>query len=167
MSSERKMAAAALLISVFVAGSLCGAAVMQFISVRAGGEDVLMERPFSRGPMGMRPMMGMHDSLGMPREFRPMHIYEHLAQRLNLTAEQQEEIQAILDQRRAESSAILEEMYPRLRASLDSIQAQIRAILTEEQAEMFDRFLGEGREMFMRRMDGQGPGPPGVMQRLP
>jgi Spy/CpxP family protein refolding chaperone len=117
--------------------------------------------------MGMRPMMGMRDSLGMPKEFWPMHINERLAQRLNLTAEQQEAIQEIMERRRTESSSLLEEIYPRLRASLDSMHAEIRALLTEEQAEGFDRFQGEGPEMFMRRLEGRGPGPPGMAQRFP
>jgi len=173
MSSERRMAAAALLISVFVAGSLCGAAVMQFINVRAGGEGALWERPFPRGPVGMRPMMGIPDSfgavdsLGMPKELWPMRMNERLAQRLDLTPEQHDAIQEILERGRTEASEVLDEIYPRLRASLDSVGEEIRTILTEEQAELFERFLGEGRGMFMRGRDGRGPGPPGMMQRFP
>ena len=88
-----------------------------------------------------------------------MILNERLSDRLGLTEEQQERIDALMAERRAEATRILEEVGPFLQAQLDSMEAEIREILTPEQQERFDLYRGESRGLF-----GRHPGdrlPPG------
>jgi Spy/CpxP family protein refolding chaperone len=126
----------ALLVVVFAAGALVGAA----------GDRLLGERPIPRRPFAMR--------LGEPGHLPPPF------ERLGLTDEQRQRITAILDAARPLTDSILEETLPRLRAVTDSIRAEIRGVLTEEQRERFDREMPRilpGRPGFGR---GGGPGRP-------
>jgi Spy/CpxP family protein refolding chaperone len=59
-------------------------------------------------------------------------------QRLDLTSEQRQRIEAILQQSRPLTDSVLRSSLPRLRAIRDSVRLEIRAVLTPEQQERFD-----------------------------
>ncbi len=154
----RHMAAAALLISVFVAGGAAGFAFERVVGDHPGrmdGRHPLRRPPFDEG---RRPDGGF----GGPRD-----VAGNLAERLELTEEQRARIVEIMERRQAESAAFFEDIRPRLQAQLDSANAEIRAILTPEQVERFDRYLDEGRSLFSRRFGPPpgGMGPPGAGPR--
>jgi len=75
-------------------------------------------------------------------------------ERLDLTAEQRERIDAILRQSRPLTDSVLQSSLPRLRAIRDSVRLQVRAVLTPEQQERFDEME--------RRWGDRGPGEWGV-----
>jgi Spy/CpxP family protein refolding chaperone len=82
---------------------------------------------------------------------------------LDLTADQQAQIQAIFDRARPVTDSILALMLPRLRMAEDSTRAQIRAVLTTEQQQRYD----ELRQREPRRGMGPGEGRPGPSTRPP
>ncbi len=151
MSGERRMAAAALLLSVFVAGAFGGVV----------GAKMLERRPWDRWegpsphmsrPSGMPGRPGPRGPDGWPRGFSPMMLSDRLAGTLELTEEQQTRVRQILEGRHARAAEVLEGIEPRLRAQLDSIRAEIRGILTPSQQEQFDRLMEQEEELFTRRM---------------
>jgi Spy/CpxP family protein refolding chaperone len=75
-------------------------------------------------------------------------------ERLDLTGEQRERIDAILQQSRPLTDSVLQSSLPRLRAIRDSVRLQVRAVLTPEQQERFDAME--------RRWGDRGPGEWGV-----
>lgn len=122
----------ALLALAFVVGALGGMATERMRASRA--------RP---APREWMPMRG-----GLPPGFDG----------LDLTPEQQEQIQAIFRASRPRTDSVLHASLPRLEAIRDSVRGEIRAVLTPEQQRLFD-------EMEMRRPRGGprgrrgGPGP--------
>lgn len=108
------------------------------------------------GPPPPGPARGerMHDGPFGPRLMRT----------LDLTDEQRERIEAILEESRREAESLREEIAPRIREQAERTRARLAEVLTPEQLERFDalmrrhgprgeRFLlGGGRE--------HGPGPP-------
>jgi Spy/CpxP family protein refolding chaperone len=63
-----------------------------------------------------------------------------LKRHLDLTPQQETEVERILAESRAESAALHREMRPRVRAILDRTHARISAVLTPRQREEFERF---------------------------
>lgn len=161
MIGGQKTAAGALLISVFVAGVLGGAAGVKLLDRRPWRPGVEGGIPFDR--MGGRPpWQGGRE--GAPDRFgiAPMFLEERLAALLALTDEQREKVTAIMEARQEKASLALEEMGPALRAQLDSLNLEIRANLSPEQQEVFDDFLARDNERMFRRGGGLRPGvPPG------
>jgi hypothetical protein len=102
-----------LLIVVFLIGCLAG---------------VAFERTFLRP--GSPPRHGGPPPGGLPPEF---------SERLHLTRQQTQQIQAILDRNRPRTSAVLDQFLPRLRSVTDSVRAEVRAVLTPGQQKTFDR----------------------------
>ncbi|MFC1660786.1 hypothetical protein ACFL3S_04855 [Gemmatimonadota bacterium] len=151
--SEKKMAAAALLVSVFVAGALAGFAVFRFSEARSPAQPRGGKPPGGPPGMMMRPMMTPGDSGSPFVGMAPMWITDRLSERLGLTDDQREKIQEIMDGRRSHASRVLDDLGPVLQAQLDSMQADIRDVLTPEQRERFDEFQREGRDVFRRRSD--------------
>ncbi|MGD8362606.1 MAG: hypothetical protein PVJ04_14355 [Gemmatimonadota bacterium] len=161
MTNEKRMAAAALLISLFVAGVVGGVAFTRVVQVRRGPEPP--GRWGGENPGGGMPPVFMPDSTRPPRGFAPMALSQRLSQTLGLTEDQAGRLEAIIAEREAAASAIMETIGPKLQAQFDSMTAAIRALLTSDQAEVFDGWL-EREEAFRRRPPGEGPGgrmPPG------
>jgi Spy/CpxP family protein refolding chaperone len=103
----------ALLLVVFVVGVLGGMALERVRTTRQAPRE---------------PARGMAMRGAMPPMF----------QRLDLTSEQRQRIEAILQQSRPLTDSVLRSSLPRLRAIRDSVRLEIRAVLTPEQQERFD-----------------------------
>ena len=115
---------------VFAVGGLTGAATMHVVE---GDEAPAMERRGERGPRN------------------------NLFERLQLTPEQQVQVEAIMEQGRTQMDAFWAEHRPTLRAITDSTRAQIRAVLTPEQRALDDEWIAERRrEAEKRGEDGRG-----------
>ena len=137
----RWLALASLLVT-FLAGALVGAAVD-----RARGGHRWAPPP--AGAEGRGPGRGPD-------------IFEAggpLDDRLNLTPQQQDTINRILERDRRKADSLFREMRPRLRARFDSTRAAVEAVLTPEQREEFRRFREERRAERRRRGGGEGRGP--------
>jgi len=164
MIGGQKTAAAALLVSVFVAGALGGAVSMKLLDRRPwrAGPGVEHMAPFDRtGGRGSRPgsRESGRDRFGIAPS---MWLAERLSAQLDLSSEQREEVVAILESRQTRATEALEEMGPLLRAQLDSMNLEIRAVLSPEQQEVFDEFVSQEDERMFRRMGGsRSGGPPG------
>ena len=114
---------------VFAVGGLTGAATMHVVE---GDEAPRMEQRGGRGS-------------------------NNLFERLQLTAEQQVQVEAIMEQGRTQMDAFWAEHRPVLRAITDSTRAQIRAVLTPEQRALDDEWIAERRrEAEKRGEDGRG-----------
>ncbi len=136
-----------LLFCMFVIGGLAGAAIERAREHRAGPP------PRERG--------GPH---GLPPE---------ISQRLNLSAAQTTEIQAILDRHKPATDAVLGQFLPQLRCITDSVRSEIRRVLTVQQRAVFDRqppYLiggqahGDFQETRPDRPDSTGHGLPGGLR---
>lgn len=130
--------AGAMLLSVFMAGILAGAAVIELDGpprFGQGGELRDGRGPGRDGPGrdGGRGGRGGPGGAGMIRVLPPGFMEE-----LGLTAEQQAQVDEVLARRRADSEAVLQEMLPRLRALVDSTNVEIRELLTPDQQAQFD-----------------------------
>lgn len=118
-----------LLALVFVIGMLSGVAT---------------DRLWLQNPKPMRPH-------GPPHGLPPF-----LKDGLDLTADQNTKIQAIIEGSRSRTDAVFEEVMPRLRTITDSVRVEIRAVLTPEQQKVFD----ERQPPFFREGGAFRGGPP-------
>jgi len=82
------------------------------------------------------------------REERPRR--PNLWETLQLTPEQQAEVDVIMERRSQEVRAFWNEHGPQLRAIMDSARADVRELLTPEQRELEERFFAERRRHFER-----------------
>jgi hypothetical protein len=98
-----------LLLAVFVAGTLAGAA----------GDEWFTRRPAA-------PASGAR------------HVYPGVLGRMHLTAAQHVTIDSLFDRERPRNEAILSGVLPILRGEADSLRASIRAVLTPDQQRLFD-----------------------------
>lgn len=119
--------AAGLLVVVAVVGVLGGIVL-----------DRTVLRP--HGPPGWIGHPGLH---GPPhREFRGHvreRIAEHMADELDLSASQREEVAAVLERQEARLAEAMAETRPRLQEMLEETHRELLAILTPEQQERFER----------------------------
>ena len=69
------------------------------------------------------------------------HKIQHLTQELNLTGEQQRQLDAIIATVQAEYKAIHQSTAPQIDQAREKGREQIRAILTSEQKPKFEEFL--------------------------
>ncbi len=145
------------IIGVFVAGALGGAAVRSFVGI--GSED--------RGPVvgeeeGWRGYSAEGRRSQSPNAFRRSDRFmEHLVKNLELRPEQADEMRAILDERERETSALFESIEPRLREAVKRTESEVREVLDGEQRDRFDEIVREGRRRHRDRGDGRGgSGPP-------
>ncbi len=166
MMGGQKTAAGALLISVFLAGVLGGAAGTKLLD-RDPWEERLEQAPLPGYPGPRSPRMGRHG--GGPRELgiTPMWFSKRLADQLELSEEQEEEIHSVLETRRQRAEEAMAKTAPILRAQFDSVQMEIREILSPEQRALFDEFRRRDRERAFRRFPGAPvDSPPGrAMER--
>jgi Spy/CpxP family protein refolding chaperone len=133
-AGSARLLAVALLLGVFSAGALTGAAANRLLEAREAGPVMTRDR-FERSPperTGTRVQFGRSPAT-------------MLEQRLDLSAEQVAEIESIFEGRRVRTEAILRDFQPRLQAQRDSADVEIRAVLTSEQAAEFDELVREGR----------------------
>jgi len=92
----------------------------------------------------------------------PRFAMQTMAEALDLTPEQREQIQAIHRESRRTAEEIRHEMRPRLEDHIEQTRERMIAVLTPEQQERFE----EMRDRFGARMDrfflgeGRGGGPP-------
>lgn len=167
--ARERLTVAALLVSVFMAGALTGAAALRVVATPAMAAPVPelaaraeIERhgEGDRNPGADRYRDGDRFPGRPPGRGGPMRVglERDLVERLNLRADQQERIDVILLEQRTKAEAVLREMQPRLVARLDSTNAEIRAALTAEQQKEFDRYIASGRGNIFRRMPW-GPSP--------
>jgi len=98
-----------LLLAVFVAGALAGAA----------GDEWFTRRP-------------------APPTSAARHVYPGVLGRMHLTAAQHVAIDSLLNRERPRNEAILGGVLPILRGEADSLRASIRAVLTPDQQRLFD-----------------------------
>lgn len=158
--SRGKVTAVAVLISVFMAGGLTAAAVIQVVRAADGAPEAGTPSVRPRGGMGPGMGQGMGPGAGPMRGggpgLAPMAMSRRMSQRLGLDQRQEEAIREILDRRHRVSDSIMRRVAPELRAQIDSMQAEIRRVLRPEQRERFDRLREEGREALFRRFPGGG-----------
>jgi periplasmic protein CpxP/Spy len=88
---------------------------------------------------------------------------KHMTKKLDLTADQQPKIKAILDDQHAkmealhnDSSMSREDKFPKMREIHENSNTQIKAVLNEDQQKKFDKMQQEQHD----RMGHQGPPPP-------
>jgi Spy/CpxP family protein refolding chaperone len=74
-----------------------------------------------------------------------------LLERLELTAVQREQVDAILERRRQEMEQFWNVHRPTLRAIADSARAELRSVLTPEQREIEEQYMAERRAQHERR----------------
>lgn len=148
MSLERdrpgrvRVAALAILLAVFVAGGLAGAAIDRTVHARAHEKEALAMHRGPDGPSGRRGRGPAIFAAGGP-----------LAERLKLTPAQQQQIDSIIRVDREKADSLYRDVGPQLRARFDSTTAAIRAVLTPEQQAEFRRYREEQRARMKDRSD--------------
>lgn len=120
---QARLLGIALLAATFLIGGLAGAAAVRLSSSREA--RAAAQHAEERGP----------------RERGAGSVLDQL----DLTPEQCQRIQAVLERRRQQTEAFWEEHGPTLRAIVDSAHAEIRAVLTPEQRAEYDRLRAERR----------------------
>lgn len=158
MTGEKRMAAAALVISVFVAGIVGGAATMSLL-----GRNPPDDRPVEGKPGGpprmLPPWAPRGDSLRGPKEFSPGILGERMSRDLELTEDQRARILEVVAVRQERVSSLMQELAGPLRAQFDSMNAEIREMLTPSQQAVFDRILEREEAMFRGDRDPFPGGP--------
>jgi Spy/CpxP family protein refolding chaperone len=76
---------------------------------------------------------------------------EHLTNDLDLTPQQQAQVQPIIDQAKPQLQAIHQEAMQKTRAVMENSAAQIRPLLTAEQQQKFDAIKKAHEEMIAAR----------------
>lgn len=132
------------------------------IVIGALGTFVVLQRP--------HPLDGMRPPPQQPPPRQPPPFTREMEERLDLSDDQRQQIQAILRDSREESEAIRRELRPRLEKNLKATQDRIGAVLTPEQHKTFDELVRQDARRAQRFfLDGpppppggrRGPGPPG------
>jgi Spy/CpxP family protein refolding chaperone len=121
---------AALLLAVFAAGALAGAAADRALR---GGDHGRR----GRGHRGLEAQM---------------------VERLDLEAGQREQIETILERRRAEAGAVWSEVKPRFNEVVARTRDDLSRVLRPEQLEEYDRLMAERLQRMERRYQSGGAG---------
>jgi len=145
-----RLLAVGILVATFVAGGLTGVAY----------ERVLI----ARDPAPPMPRMDGPRAPGSPPNI--FSTGGPMADRLNLSEDQIQRIEAILEEDRFKAQETFQRMEPLLRARVDSTRQAIVSVLTAQQREEFQRFEQERRERLRGRprdgpRGGRGGGPGG------
>ena len=114
------------LVGVFAAGALFGAALIRFMGPHPAAHE---RRP--PGPPGMPPG---------PPGGPPGGPIEAMTHELDLDAHQVDQLRAIADSHRAELETIMRDAQPRLRAVLDSIENEMTPHLRPDQVEKLQQW---------------------------
>ena len=134
------------LVGVFAAGALFGAALLRFVGPRTPAHDV---RP--PGPPGPP-----HGPPGPP----PGPI-EAMTHELDLDAQQRDQLRAIADSHRPELEAIVRDSQPKLRAVLDAIENEMTPHLRPDQVEKLGAWRKRRPPPPVPGLGGPPPGPGG------
>lgn len=122
----------ALLIFMFVAGGLAGAAANRVLSAKEGGRAKVEHREGERsGPMR-----------GGPRR---LLLDDQFAKELGLSADQRTQIKSILDRRDAEAKEMWSKFEPQLKQFGKKVHDEIEQVLTPEQQKKLDTALEQRR----------------------
>ncbi|MQA91638.1 MAG: hypothetical protein GEU90_15675 [Gemmatimonas sp.] len=148
-----RLLAGLLLVGVFSAGALSGAAANHLVN--AGESEPFGQRVVRFGPRSGGPSDGREQLRRSPAAM--------LERRLELTPEQAAEVEQVFEERRRRTEAILREVGPRLQTQRDSTDLEIRAVLIGNQIEAFDSMIEQrGGELRLRvAPPGRGRGPMG------
>jgi Spy/CpxP family protein refolding chaperone len=114
---------------------------------------IMLAIMFAVGALAGAATMRVVDAEEPPRLKRthPSPQSPNLLDRLELTSEQQAQIDVILERRRAEMEEFWDTHRPTLRAITDSARAELRAVLTPEQRELETQFMEERRKHAEKR----------------
>jgi Spy/CpxP family protein refolding chaperone len=82
--------------------------------------------------------------------------FERVMNQLNLTAEQRDQVKAILDDARSQLSEMRRESQPRFRAVREQTNARLQSVLTPPQWEQFQKLTAEFKERRLRRGSRDG-----------
>jgi Spy/CpxP family protein refolding chaperone len=122
--ARSRILAVAILLAVFTAGTLGGAAL-----------TVAMGRGDDRGP---------------GHEERILYA-QPILKGLDLTPDQRERVERLLDDQRRKAERLMADAEPRMKALVDSTNAAIEQILTPEQREEFRQMQEHRRDDIVRR----------------
>lgn len=149
MKMSSRLAAAAVMGGLFLAGGVTGGSLVSVLD----GNGARFERDADDARDAGR-RRGGRDRDG-PREPRltTERVVKGLARRLDLTEEQRDTVEAILEAQGREARRMFREMAPALRTLMDSTNVEIRALLTPAQQAEFDTLLAEDRNLLRRRYD--------------
>ena len=123
------------------------------IVIGALGTFVVLQRP--------HPLDGMRPPPQQPPPAQQPPFTREMEERLNLSEDQRQKIQAILRESREESEAIRRELRPRLERNLKATQDRIGALLSPEQHATFDELVREDARRAQRFFLEGPPPPPG------
>src|SRR5690606_6057184 len=124
-STKTRLLGAGLLVGVFVAGGLAGAAMNQ-VRGATGADAAVADSADGRDERQDRPCR-------MPFAY------------LNLTPEQRTRVDAVFERRREQLDAFWKDNGPRYEMIVDSTRAEFRSVLTPEQLAEYDRRRDEQR----------------------
>lgn len=131
-SKRARIAGSVLLLVVFVAGALAGAA----------SERVMRADDAPRPPRGGGEMRGGSRRLLQDEQF---------ARALQLTTEQRAQIKTIMDRRDEQARKVWAEAEPRLRAVGDATRSEIQKVLTPAQVEKLEAEIAKRRSAWKDR----------------
>lgn len=129
-----RMMGSVLLVVMFVAGALAGAALMRV----AGAE---------KAPAALRE----RESPPMRGGPRRLLLDEQFSKELGLTAEQRTKITAILDRRDVEARKMWQGFEPQLKAFGQKVHDEIATVLTAEQQKKLDAAIEQRREKWKKQ----------------
>jgi Spy/CpxP family protein refolding chaperone len=140
----RRSSAVAGVVALFLVGVVVGALGAELVSRRPA-------RGGAGGPLGAHLGAGGHRMMAA-----------ELRRRLDLTAEQQRQLDAILADTHRETQALWQEVRPRVLAVIERGQNRIAQILTPRQRQEFEVYRRERAEHLRRMLDEHLPRPPGT-----
>jgi Spy/CpxP family protein refolding chaperone len=83
--------------------------------------------------------------------------FEQMLDKLNLSAEQRTQVDAIFDDARTELTQVRTESAPKFREVRERTDERLRAVLTPDQWEQFQQMTNESRERRRHRMGTERP----------
>lgn len=137
------------LVGVFAAGAVFGAALLRFI----GPHPMHEGRPPGPPPGPPGPPPGPNGP--------PAGPIEAMTHELDLDGPQREQLRAIADSHRAELEAIMRDTQPKVRAVLESIEQEMTPHLRPDQVEKLEAWRKRRPPPPMPGMGGPPPGPGG------
>lgn len=161
MTNRNTLVTAAVLLTVFLAGGLVGAAVSSTVTsaadtaARGGPADGAEQDEQEPAPAGDPSEEAGRDGgdasdHGDRRDGRrrgPDYAVSRLLhEELDLDADQERRVEAVLKRRRERAHAIFGETKERLRSQFDSTVDELEQVLTDEQAARFDTLLDRLKE---------------------
>lgn len=147
-----RLLAVAILLAVFMAG-IFGGATLFFLFQPDGHRVVTRQDHIVAGPGHM-----LGDREGVV--FMKTPGSDFFGGELDLTAEQNERVEALMEDQRQKAEQLMSEMEPRMKALVDSTNAAIEELLSEEQRARFREIQAERRDLIVRRFRTPDPPPP-------